>query len=161
MNVETLLDSVRADLTAQATPQFRASILRFFREPVDPYGVRTAAVRKIAAAAFREFREWPLAQRNRFCNELWKNGKVEERAIAVLLYSRFRKQCAGCEFRLFEKWLDRYIANWAHCDAVSCMLLAAALENEPSLLQSLPPWTASPNRWKRRAAAVSLVPGAR
>ena len=73
------------------------------------------------------------------------------------MYRRFRKQCAAREFRLFERWVDRHVTNWANCDGVSPWLLAACLENEPALIRRLPAWTRSGNRWKRRAAIVSLL----
>ena len=113
---------------------------------------------KIAAEAYRTVKQWPLAERNRFCNELWKSGQG---IVAIYLYRRFRKQCASCEFHLFEKWIDRYVLHWGHCDGVSHYLISAAIENEPELARQVVPWTVSANRWKRRAAAVSLVYGAR
>jgi len=118
-------------------------------------------VQRIAAGIYRQIRHWPLQGRNRLCNELWKSGVDEEGTLAIYLYRRFRKQCAACEFHLFEKWIDRYVRNWAHCDGVSHYLISASIENDPALAFLLPPWTESTNRWKRRAAAVSLVYGAR
>ena len=44
---------------------------------------------------------------------------------------------------------------------MSCCLLAASIQNQPELIALLPSWTKSPNRWKRRAAAVTLVREAR
>ena len=114
-----------------------------------------------AAAVYPKVKSWPLADRNRFCNELWKSGTDEEGNLAIYLYRHFRKQCASCEFHLFEKWIDRYVNNWGHCDGVAHYLISASIENEPELASLLPPWTASANRWKRRAAAVSLVHAAR
>ena len=154
--VAALLARIRGDLRALADPQFRASIQRFFREPVDAWGVRTPAVRRLAATLFREVRTWPAARRNRLCNELWKSGKLEESSVAVCLYEKLARQCGACEFHLFEKWIDRFAANWAHCDGI-CKLLWATFENEPDLPHHVSTWTASPNRWKRRAAVVALV----
>ena len=122
---------------------------------------RSPAVRKIAAELYRRIKHWPLAERNRFCNELWKSGTDEEGTLAIYLYQRFQKECAACEFHLFEKWIERFVHNWGHCDGVAHYLISAAIENEPALAALLPPWTASANRWKRRAAAVSLVRAAR
>jgi 3-methyladenine DNA glycosylase AlkD len=154
---EKLLAEVRARLAELSDPQFREGVVRFFKEPVDPYGVRAPEVRRIAAGAARQVKTWPLARRNHFCRELWRSGKLEEGGIAIEVYRRFRKQCAACEFHLFEKWIDRYVRNWAHTDGVSSWLLAASIENEPELIRLLPQWTTSRNRWKRRAAAVSLL----
>jgi 3-methyladenine DNA glycosylase AlkD len=82
---------------------------------------------------------------------------MEEGGVAIYIYRRFRRQCASCEFRLFERWIDRYVRNWAHCDGVASWLIAASIENEPELMRFLPAWTSSRNRWKRRAAAVSFL----
>jgi len=155
-----MLTRIRGELRELAEPEFRASVQRFFREPVDAYGVRTPAVRRLASTVFREVRQWPVAQRNRLCNELWKSGTLEEGALAVCLYQKFARQCGVCEFHLFEKWIDRFVANWSHCDGV-CSLLWTTFENEPKVLREIRPWSASPNRWKRRAAAVALVREAR
>jgi len=157
----SLLAEVRAQLAAQADPEFRATQQSFSKEAIHPYGVRAAQVRKLAAAVYPKIKSWPLADRNRFCNELWKSGTGEEGNLAIYLYRHFRKQCASCEFHLFEKWIDRYVNNWGHCDGVAHYLISASIENEPELASLLPPWTASANRWKRRAAAVSLVHAAR
>ena len=157
----SLLAEIRAQLAAQADPEFRATQQSFSKEAIHPYGVRSPQVRKLAATVYRKVKNWPLADRNRFCNELWKSGTDEEGSLAIYLYRHFRKQCCSCEFHLFEKWIDRYVTNWGHCDGVAHYLISASIENEPELASLLPPWTASANRWKRRAAAVSLVHEAR
>ena len=139
----------------------QSSLLAEVRAQLAAQAVRAAQVQKLAAAVYPKVKSWPLADRNRFCNELWKSGTDEEGNLAIYLYRHFRKQCASCEFHLFEKWIDRYVNNWGHCDGVAHYLISASIENEPELASLLPPWTASANRWKRRAAAVSLVHAAR
>jgi 3-methyladenine DNA glycosylase AlkD len=157
MEPNELLAAVRSQLAASADPKFRDALRWFFKEPVDPYGVRTPQVRKIAASAYKELKRWPVSRRDKFCNQLWKSGRMEEGGVAVCVYQRFRKHCASREFRLFEKWIDRHVRNWAHCDGVASWLIAASIENQPDLIPLLFPWTRSRNRWKRRAAAVSLL----
>ncbi len=159
--MDTHLEAIRTQLRALAEPRFREGAARYFQGSATLYGVRAPAVRRIAQELYREVRAWPLAQRNRLCTELWKGGTLEEGGVAIYLYQRFHRQCGLCEFQLFEKWIDRFVHNWAHCDGVATGLVAAAIRNEPALLERVPPWTASQNRWKRRAAAVSLVREAR
>jgi 3-methyladenine DNA glycosylase AlkD len=97
-----------------------------------------------------------VAQRNKLCDGLWR-GKFEEGVLVSHLYKRFANQCSRCEWKLFERWIDRYVHNWAHCDGVASWLLAACIANEPELKFELPGWTGSKNRWKRRASAVALL----
>jgi 3-methyladenine DNA glycosylase AlkD len=161
MTAAELLQQTRSRLQVAVDPVYQEGATRFFRgtegQEANVQGVRAADLKKIEQFVYREVKYWPADQRNHFCNELWKSGVMEEGALVCHLYRRFEKSCAVPEFDLFEKWIDRYVRNWAHCDGVSTFLIAACLDNERSLIARLPPWTTSKNRWKRRSAAVSLV----
>jgi 3-methyladenine DNA glycosylase AlkD len=155
--VAALLKAIRARLKAAADPDFEAGLRWFFKEPVKPYGVRTPLLRELARIAYREVKQWPVADRDRFVLEMWKSGMLEEGGIVCHLYRRFAESCNQREFRMFEQWIDRYVGNWSHCDGVSTWLIAACIENRPGLADRLAGWTKSKNRWKRRSAAVSLI----
>jgi 3-methyladenine DNA glycosylase AlkD len=161
MKVQDLLVATRARLKEAANRRVADGMRWYFHEPVDPYGVPAPKVREIARLAYRELKAWPVAQRDHFMNALWKSGKMEEGGVVCYVYRRFAKSCGAREFALFERWVDRYVRNWSHCDGVSTWLLAASIANQPELAVKLPEWTRSKNRWKRRAAAVSLVYEAR
>ncbi len=152
-----LLKSVRQQLRDAAEPDFAAGVRNFFREPVDPHGVRSGKLHGISSAVYRELKHWPKAERDRFMTALWESGKLEEGVIVSHVYRRFSKEFGEREFALFEKWLDRYVKNWAHCDGLASWLLAGAIRNQPRLIEKLAPWTKSENRWRRRAAAVALL----
>jgi 3-methyladenine DNA glycosylase AlkD len=158
-----LLEKVRAELRRLSDARVRQSIDRFFTadQPVESYGVASPDVKKIAQGVYRELKAWPAAERDRFCTELWASGKNEEGALVCYVYRRFAKSCGEREFRLFTRWLDRYVKNWGHTDGLSLWLLGASIANEPLLIGELDGWTKSKNRWKRRASAVALVPSAR
>jgi hypothetical protein len=132
--------SIRARLEASARPEVAVGVRNFFREPVDPIGVRSRVLQKVVAEVYRAVKKWPAAARNRLCTLLWEGGKMEEGVLVCHLYRRFAKQCAGPEFRMFERWIDGYVNNWAHCDGVSSWLLAACVANEPALMDKLPRW---------------------
>lgn len=155
--VTALLKEMRAQLKAAADPEFAAGVRRFFKEPVKPYGVRTPKIRELARSAYRECKNWPAAERDRFADQLWRSGMLEEGALAPHFYRRFSKSCGEREFAMFERWIDGYVSNWAHCDGVSTWLIAACIENRPGLADRLGGWTRSKNRWKRRSAAVSFI----
>jgi 3-methyladenine DNA glycosylase AlkD len=157
MTVAGLLKETRARLKAAADPKFASSLRVFFKEPVKPYGVRTPQVRELARLAYRELKPWPAADRDRFAEELWKSGMLEEGVLVCHLYRRFAKSCDEREFAMFERWIDRYVTNWSHCDGVSTWLIAASISNRPELTGRFARWTKSRNRWKRRSAAVSLI----
>jgi 3-methyladenine DNA glycosylase AlkD len=155
--VAELLNEVRRQLREAAEPDFAAGVRNFFREPVDPYGVRSRKLQTIESAVYREIKRWPKAARDRLMVELWESGKLEEGVIVSHVYRRFSKEFGEREFAMFEKWLIRYVCNWSHCDGLASWLLADAIRNEPRLIEKLALWTKSRDRWKRRAAAVALL----
>ncbi len=157
MTVSEVLASIRTGLRVRAEAEFKKGVENFFREPVDAYGVRAPQVKAVAREAWREVRTWPEPALEKLATELWKSGKLEEAGIAILIYRRRAKLCGAREFRLFERWIDRYVHNWANCDGVASWLLAASIGNEPGLIAELDNWVRSPNRWKRRAAMVALL----
>jgi len=151
------LTLIRAGLRSHADEEFRRGVENFFREPVDAYGVRAPEVKSVAREAWLEVKSWPDTALEKLAAELWKSGKIEEAGIAILIYRRRVKQCGAREFKLFERWIDRYVHNWASCDGVASWLLAASVGNEPALIGELDGWVRSRNRWKRRAAVVALL----
>ena len=156
-DIPATLAWLRSELEQASDSKFAEGQRWFFKHEVDTWGVRTKELHRIARDQHHKVKSWPLADRNKLCTELWKSGKLEEGALVCYVYRRFKAECHECEFRLFERWLDRYVNNWAHCDGLSSWLLAASLANEPALTVELAGWTTSPNRWRRRAAAVSLI----
>jgi 3-methyladenine DNA glycosylase AlkD len=65
----------------------------------------------------------------------------------------FRKK----DFKVFERWLNRYVTNWAHCDHISPHIIGELVGRFPELHKDVFEWTKSKNRWVRRAAAVTYV----
>lgn len=156
-----LLEEIRGRLREAANPDYARGAQRFFVEPVIAYGVPAATLREWERELRPQLRALTPADRNRLCTDLLRGGHLEESMLVSYLYNGFARECAACEFKLFERWIDRHVQNWSACDAICTRLIRACLRNVPELVAQLPPWTASKNIWKRRAAAVSLVHEAR
>ncbi len=158
-----LAREIRAELNRRGSERVRASIDLFFTpdQKVVSYGVASPDVKRMAQEIYRKVKPWPATERDRFCTALWEGGTNEEGALVCYVYRRFGKQCGAREFKLFTRWLDRFVNNWGHTDGLALWLLGASIANDPALIEELDPWTRSRNRWKRRAAAVAMVPSAR
>jgi 3-methyladenine DNA glycosylase AlkD len=153
---------VREELERRASPERLAGAERFFPgQSFRGYGVPAPEVREIARRVYRQIKSWPAVDRDRLCTRLWEGGSYEEGAVVCHLYRRFAKTCGAREFRLFTRWIGRYVHNWAHTDGLAGWLLGASIANVPELAAKLEGWVRSRNRWKRRAAAVALVYPAR
>lgn len=157
MTPDALSNHIHERMLALADAGFAAGQRRFFQHEVDTYGVRTQDLNGLVREVYAAIKRWPPAERNTLMKHLWEAGKLESGVLVCHVYRRFARQCTACEFKLFERWLDHYVQNWAHTDGLSSWLLAACIANEPDLRFSLKAWTASPNRWKRRASAVALL----
>jgi 3-methyladenine DNA glycosylase AlkD len=133
------------------------TLVRKLAEEAHVPGVRAPQLKEVSRRLYQEVKNWPVPGRDSLCEELWKWGDFEGGVIVCYLYRRFEKQCGAREFHLFTRWLDDYVHNWGHTDGLCLWLLGASIQNDPSLVKKLLPWTRAKKRWKRRAAAVSLV----
>ncbi len=160
--IEHTAARLKRRLREAANPEFRRSQQRFFKEPVRTLGLRTAELRRLASQAAREYRGASLEidELLEIADALWESGVVEERALAVLILSKFHRRLERRHWQHFDGWVDS-LNNWAETDCLCCDLLAHLLEAEPQLVGRLTAWTRSRNRWRRRAAAVGLVRHAR
>ena len=153
----SLVESIRAELGKRVDPVYREGCRNFFKEAVNPLGVRSPDLKAVEALAYKQIK--PLSQEERYAifEEMWRGGTLEEGAMVCHIGRKFKREFGRVEFKRFEGWLDRYVSNWAHTDGVASWLLAGCIENDPTLRIELLPWTKSKNRWKRRAAAVSFL----
>lgn len=152
-----VISQVRSQLKKSADPKTKESFNRFFKEKVKYYGVKSATVGRIGCDTFKGVKDLPKAKVYSLCEELFKSGFCEEAWIASGWVHRFREQFTPEDFSIFEKWIDKYIDNWAKCDTFCNHSVGAFLERYPKFIDGLKTWTKSKNRWLKRAAAVSLI----
>ena len=115
--------------------------------------------REIASHFYPKVRE-NLPQAMEVTGELHEHGIIEIVTIGDYMLTRMKKQITPEHFDVFDSWVDT-LTNWANTDEMCTNLVAETIRKEPKLVEKLLIWTDSDNRWRRRAAAVSLVPIAR
>jgi 3-methyladenine DNA glycosylase AlkD len=152
-----ILKTIRKQLKANSDSKTKASGQRFFKEPVKMYGVKSAAVEKIAKDIFTLLKNDPQTIVFDLCEQLWSSGMLEESIVACHWAYSLRKQFQAENFVTFEHWVDEYITNWATCDTLCNHTIGTFVEMYPKFVQDLQRWAKSANQWKRRAAAVSLI----
>ena len=151
---------LRRLLREAAEPRHRATQQSFSKEKIRSIGVRTPALRRLAREAAREYRgaRLPWDQIVAVADGLWRGSIHEERVLAIEILARFRSRLD--DWRRLDRWVDS-LTNWAETDGLCIYLLGPMIERRPELARRLLAWTRSRNRWRRRAAAVALVPLAR
>jgi len=159
--MQDLLTRIRADLLQQADEAAASSGQRYFKQAVQLYGVKATVTEQISKKYFREAGEAGKKEIFQLCEQLWQSDFLEEGIIACQWSYFLRREYKPSDFRVFEKWVHRYISNWATCDTLCNHTVGAFVEMYPEYLASLKVWAKSPNLWARRAAAVSLIIPAR
>lgn len=156
-DTSTLLRALRADLLAKADPAHRDGSRRFFKETIRPLGVRARDLNAIIAVHWRAAKGLAPGELIALCDQLWDSGVFEEASVACKLCARALPALGLEAFETFERWLSTRVDNWAHCDDLCNHSVGGLLALFPEAVERTVPWLNSPNRWLRRAAAVSLV----
>jgi 3-methyladenine DNA glycosylase AlkD len=156
-----VLEALRHELQESADEKTRESAQRFFKEEVKFHGVKSAAVKKIATKYFREIKGRDKKEIFSLCEDLLQEGFGEEAFIAFEWSYSLRSQFVPEDFAVFERWVDRYVDNWAKCDTLCNHTLGSFVEMYPQFIDSLIVWARAENRWLRRASAVTLILPAR
>lgn len=159
--MQKIIKKVRQELKKGSDEKTRNSAQRFFKEKVKFYGVKTALVGKIAKETFKEVKDLDKKEIWALCEELWQSGFMEEAFIACQWSYFIRKKYQPADFLVFEKWINKYVSNWATCDTFCNHTVGDLVEKYPKFLANLKKWTKSSNRWVRRASAVTLIVPAR
>ncbi len=85
------------------------------------------------------------------------SGSSQETTIGFDWLWRSRALFDISDWVIFEKWLGKYVDDWAKCDDFSTHALGYLINQFPQLAPKLLAWTKSRNRWVKRAAAVTLI----
>ncbi len=139
----------------------RQSFQRFFKGGLTCYGVKAAVVRKLAKEGFREVQSLPKKELLTLCEQLYQSGMSEEAMIAATWTDWMGAAFVRDDMALLERWIDSYVDDWAKCDTFCNHTVGSLIMRYPECISSLVAWTAAPNPFVRRAAAVSLIIPAR
>jgi 3-methyladenine DNA glycosylase AlkD len=152
---------IRRMLKDGGSAEHATGVQWFFKEEIKSHGWYTAALRKAAIQSRRSIaREQGMDFVVQVADELFSGRNLEEKVFAVFLLEKQTENFGNSEFELFASWLDR-VSSWADHDSLVHDLLAPMIAAEPARCRAVFLWAKSPNRWRRRAACVALIRGAR
>lgn len=154
-----IADHIRRVLKDGGSAPHSEEVQRFFKE--QGRGWYTAELRRVAIRFRRSIeRERGIEFVVQVADKLFSGRVLEEKVFAVFLLENQTKSFATREFRLFASWIDR-VTSWADHDSLAHCLLSPMVSADPALARHVFAWAKSTNRWRRRAACVSLIRGAR
>jgi 3-methyladenine DNA glycosylase AlkD len=159
--VNSIIKKIRAELIRNADEKTRIQGEKFFKENIKIYGLRSAQTVQISKEFYKTIPDKSKANIFSLCEELWQSGYIEEAGIACIWSYNVRKDYVPADFRVFERWVNKYVSNWAACDTLCNHTVGSFIEKYPSYLAELKRWSGSKNRWVKRASAVALIVPAR
>jgi len=156
-----IADHIRRVLKDGGSAPHSEEVQHFFKEVVKSRGWYTAELRKFAVRFRRSIaRERGMDFLVQVADQLFFGQILEEKVMAVFLLENLTNDFSDDEFQLFASWLDR-VTSWADHDALAHYLLSPMVASDPARCREVFRWAKSPNRWRRRAACVALIRGAR
>jgi 3-methyladenine DNA glycosylase AlkD len=156
-----IADHIRRLLKDGGSAPHSEEVQRFFKEEVQSRGWYTAELRKVAVRLRCAIcAERGMAFVVQVADQLFSGPVLEEKVFAVFLIAGQTGDLGKREFSLFASWLDR-VTSWADHDALAHYVLAPLVNANPTRCRDIFQWAKSRNRWRRRAACVALIRGAR
>lgn len=152
-----IADHIRRVLLDGGSAPHSAEVQWFFKEEVKSRGWYTAELRKVAVRFRRTLlKEHGVGYLVEVADQLYRGEILEEKVFAVFLLEKNVSGLTEQHFRLFSQWLDR-ASSWADHDGLVHYLIGPLIAADLRRAQQVHIWAKSKNRWRRRAAAVSLI----
>jgi len=152
-----IIVQLREELNANIDSQTKESEKRYFKEAILTYGVKNSTVHQISSKNWANIKNLPKQAIFTLCEELFQSGFMEEAFIAAEWLPKIVDQFQPEDLTIFERWIDKYIDNWAKCDTFCNHTVGDFIMKFPKQVDTLMAWAKSPNRWLKRAAAVTLI----
>jgi 3-methyladenine DNA glycosylase AlkD len=156
-----IIEKVRRELREASDEKTRQTGLRFFKEEVNLYGIRSKTVSEIARENYALIRKAGKDEIIGMCDSLWKSGMMEESFVACVWSEKVAPGFVPSDFAILEKWVHNYVSNWASCDTLCNHTVGDFIQKYPEYIAELKKWARHESRWVKRASAVSLIIPAR
>ncbi len=157
MNQQQIIKLVRAELKKKIDSKYGDGERNFFKEKIKNYGVRMPDRRKVARDLYKNVKDLPKEELLKIVDSLLKNGYSEEATVAFAWIYNRKNEFEITDFPVFERWVKKYLDNWAKVDDFCTHSLGCLVNKYPKLSNNLFKWTKSNNRWVKRAAAVTYI----
>ncbi|MDR2512032.1 MAG: DNA alkylation repair protein [Bacteroidales bacterium] len=153
-----LHQQIRNLLLKKSDEKIARGAQRFFKNEINALGVKAKDVDDIAKNFYKEnLKDQPKQAIFDLAEMLFQSKFLEENGIACQFVIISKKCYEKNDIFVFERWIDKYVSNWAICDSFCNHAVGEIVEKFPGHIEILKKWSLSENLWLRRASAVSLI----
>jgi len=153
--MERIVRQIRLELKQKGSRKIVKEKRRFHKEDITCYGLTVRQIQEIVEKFYPMVQD-DLELALKVGEALLKSKVMEEGSVAIRILQKMTNKFTPHLFETFDRWID-YCTNWSITDTLSYRLIGEVLTLDASKIEQLLRWTTSKNRWRRRAAAVSLV----
>jgi len=154
-----LAEETIAEMKRLADPRRAAGNQRYFKEPIESYGLDGATAKRLLKELVTQTKGvWTVDDAVAFCTLMVHDPHLEPRAIAFQLLAAFATGADASVIKDVRGWLEKSCDNWALVDSLAPAVLGPLLERHPKLVAEVVGWTTSRNMWLRRSSAVAFIP---
>ena len=156
--IDTKAQEIRNFCETNSDPEIIKKYQRYFKEGYDGYGINDKIFKQQIEIWVEKWNdEMTIENFLALGDELMKNGRFEEKQVAINFLKANRKDFSKETFNRVGKWFDYGIKNWATTDVLCMLVMSSLLIDEVISFDDLKTWIDSESEWQRRALPVALV----
>ena len=156
--IDTRFNEIRNFCETNSDPEIIKKYQKYFKEGYDGYGIDDKLFKAQIENWIEQWKEEMTIERYLdLGDELMKNGRFDEKHVALNFLKSRRADFSKDTFYRVGKWFDYGINNWATTDVLCMLILSDLLYDKVIDFDDLKMWINSSSEWQRRAVPVSLI----
>ncbi len=156
--IDTRFNEIRNFCETNSDPEIIKIYHKYFKEGYDGYGIDDKLFKAQIENWIEQWKEEMTIERYLdLGDELMKNGRFDEKHVAINFLKSRRADFSKDTFYRVGKWFDYGINNWATTDVLCMLILSDLLYDKVIDFDDLKMWINSSSEWKRRAVPVALI----
>jgi len=156
--IDSKVKEIRAFCESNSNPEIIKKYSRYFKEGYDGYGIDDKLFKSQIEIWVEQWKEeMTIKSYLDLGDELMKNGRFEEKQVAISFLKSSRTDFSMGTFIRIGNWFDFGINDWATTDVLCMLVLSILLSDKIIDFNDLKTWIDSESEWKRRAVPVALV----
>ncbi|MDP3446046.1 MAG: DNA alkylation repair protein [Ignavibacteria bacterium] len=156
--IDTKFQEIRNFCKTNSDPEIIKKYQKYFKEGYDGYGIDDKLFKGQVEKWIEQWKEeMTIEIYLDLGDELMKNGRFEEKHIAISFLNASRKDFSKDTFYRVGDWFDDGINNWATTDVLCMLVMSSLIFDKVIGFNDLKSWIDSDSEWKRRAVPVALI----